>query len=295
MENASEVPYTGCLAQEPSLQGLTVGELIQDFLDRCEEKGLYVLFDRHTTNGKIQEYPWAEGWSLDRSIQAWVTFLNRFGTHPTLMGVDLLNEPHGSCELNNCAMYYYAEAMKQIEAETDFDGLYFLEGVQFSKKDGLYNGWGGSVSDLDTLSTIKKRGTNNLFDITHPNPVCLTGIDRNRFVLSVHQYGPDVRGVSEDDYYENWMFVWETPELDHWYDTPIVVGEWGGFMRTGSTDLAYWNDFVKAMHDKGFAPVGTFFWCLNPDSADTGGILSNDYETVNTVKLDVINRSYSFV
>ena len=30
------------------------------------------------------------------------------------------------------------------------------------------------------------------------------------------------------------------------------------------------------------------FWCLNPDSGDTGGILKDDWESVNTKKQDIL-------
>ena len=30
------------------------------------------------------------------------------------------------------------------------------------------------------------------------------------------------------------------------------------------------------------------FWCWNPDSGDTGGILQDDWMTVNQNKLDII-------
>jgi endoglucanase len=35
------------------------------------------------------------------------------------------------------------------------------------------------------------------------------------------------------------------------------------------------------------------YWCWNPNSGDTGGILKNDWKTVDQAKLDIL-RSYQW-
>ena len=33
-----------------------------------------------------------------------------------------------------------------------------------------------------------------------------------------------------------------------------------------------------------------FYWCLNPNSGDTGGLLNDDFKTVNNAKLTLLKR-----
>ena len=54
-------------------------------------------------------------------------------------------------------------------------------------------------------------------------------------------------------------------------DAAIVIGEWGGYM-TGS-DLEWMNRYSEYLVDKSIGD--NFFWCLNSDSGDTGGLLDN--------------------
>jgi endoglucanase len=65
---------------------------------------------------------------------------------------------------------------------------------------------------------------------------------------------------------------------------PVWVGEFG--TRDESASDKQWFTgmaaYLKA-HQLSFA-----FWCLNPDSGDTGGILADDWQTVNTDKQTVL-------
>ena len=45
----------------------------------------------------------------------------------------------------------------------------------------------------------------------------------------------------------------------------VVVGEWGGIYS--GKDRAWQEHFVKYLLSNG---LSSFFWCLNPNSADTG-------------------------
>eukprot|EP00326_Haptolina_ericina_P000906 CAMPEP_0181214776 /NCGR_PEP_ID=MMETSP1096-20121128/25646_1 /TAXON_ID=156174 ORGANISM="Chrysochromulina ericina, Strain CCMP281" /NCGR_SAMPLE_ID=MMETSP1096 /ASSEMBLY_ACC=CAM_ASM_000453 /LENGTH=132 /DNA_ID=CAMNT_0023306559 /DNA_START=554 /DNA_END=949 /DNA_ORIENTATION=- len=50
---------------------------------------------------------------------------------------------------------------------------------------------------------------------------------------------------------------------------PILIGEWGG-VNTGQ-DAVWQAEFARYLSHSRIA--GSFYWCLNPDSADTGGLL----------------------
>ena len=65
----------------------------------------------------------------------------------------------------------------------------------------------------------------------------------------------------------------------------VVVGEFGGFYTFHDKE---WNDaFVGYLIERGF---GAFFFCLNPDSDDTGGLLKPGWFDVNEGKLKLLSR-----
>jgi endoglucanase len=66
----------------------------------------------------------------------------------------------------------------------------------------------------------------------------------------------------------------------------MVIGEWGG--AVSGPNGVWMNAFVDYLLAKG--ATDTFFWCLNPDSGDTGGLLKDDWKTPDTAKLDLLKR-----
>jgi len=69
-------------------------------------------------------------------------------------------------------------------------------------------------------------------------------------------------------------------------NSAIVTGEWGGSMfgKNGIWLNAYVNYLLE--HDI----TDNFFWCVNPNSGDTGGLLKNDWITPETNKLELLKR-----
>eukprot|EP00965_Chrysotila_dentata_P008889 289565-Pleurochrysis_carterae.AAC.1 len=59
----------------------------------------------------------------------------------------------------------------------------------------------------------------------------------------------------------------------------VVVGEWGGVYE-GADEL--WQDRFKAflLEEK----LSSFYWALNPNSGDTGGLLLSDWRTAHKAK-----------
>lgn len=59
----------------------------------------------------------------------------------------------------------------------------------------------------------------------------------------------------------------------------VVVGEFGG--HNVGADKIWHSAFVDYIKLKGF---GSFYWCANPSSSDTGGLLLSDWKTVDEGK-----------
>ena len=68
------------------------------------------------------------------------------------------------------------------------------------------------------------------------------------------------------------------PEL---HGTPVVFGELGAWYDDPE-DVRWMDWALSHSASRGF---GVFFFCLNPNSADTGGLLGDDWTTPNTAKL----------
>jgi len=66
----------------------------------------------------------------------------------------------------------------------------------------------------------------------------------------------------------------------------VVLGEWGGQLQ--DPDETWLNAFVSYLLQRGL--TSQFFWCLNPDSGDTGGLLNNDWITPVTGKLTLLAK-----
>jgi len=110
-----------------------------------------------------------------------------------------------------------------------------------------------------------------------------------KLVYSPHVYGPNVYGqsyFSAGNFPSNMAAIWEA----HWGYIPastgqaVVIGEWGG---PYSGNDATWMDAL-ATYLKSKDMTDQFFWCLNPDSGDTGGLLADDWSTPVTAKLSLL-------
>jgi len=113
-------------------------------------------------------------------------------------------------------------------------------------------------------------------------------------VYSPHDYGPGVyqqpwftgdftqASLLADVWRPNWFYLLEEGSY------PLLVGEWGGYMDGGSNTkwLTLLRDFMKQYK------ISHTFWCLNPNSGDTGGILQNDWTTVTADgKYELVKQS----
>jgi endoglucanase len=230
----------------------SVGNMLECFFTKAIQRGMFVLLDFHTIQGKITEKPYGDLQEQD-FVYAWDQVLERVVDYPNLLGIDIKNEPHGSVTWPE-----WAEVIKNLmnhvkQRFPSFKGLFFIEGLEQNSC------WGGS---------FEKMNKNHL------------GKDHN-IVFSPHVYGISVTGdksrFGRFDQFESWFGF-----LKQEYDQAIVVGEAGGFYNTPE-DIewhARYAGFLKHIHQ-----TSNFYFCLNPDSKDTGGLLADDWSTPNQDKL----------
>jgi len=115
-------------------------------------------------------------------------------------------------------------------------------------------------------------------------------------VSSPHSYGPSVAAMdyfSASDFPDNMPVIWDG-FFGYLHDQgfSVVIGEFGGTYKTGSSKASndkLWQDsFVTYLINKGM--TSSFYWCVNPNSGDTGGVYENDWRTWVQPKLTLLQR-----
>ena len=86
------------------------------------------------------------------------------------------------------------------------------------------------------------------------------------------------------DFPHNMAAIWER-HFGYLQSTgaTVVVGEWGGFGR--GKDRIWQDAFAAFLLDKG---LSSFYWSLNPNSQDTGGLLTSSWSQPESAKLGVL-------
>lgn len=246
---------------------------LERLLEYTKSKDMYVLLDLHTCSARLShtDKPGPGiGSCATYTEDLWIkdlTFLAKLSTkYENVLGIDLFNEPYGFTwdEWRLLAEKAGTEILK-INPKI----LIFVEGVANNSPRGEhYTFWGENLTEA-----VAK-------------PVRLP---HSQLVLSPHVYGPS---VARQDYFESPKFPSNMPAIweEHFGyikdQYAIVIGEWGG--RYVDQDKVWGDAFTDYLRKKYL--THNFYWSLNPNSGDTGGLLEDDWKTVNTQKLKLIER-----
>jgi endoglucanase len=258
--------------QNPDLVGVSGLALMDKVVQAADARGLRVVLDRHRPDSGAQSTLWyTSAYSEQRWIDDWKMLASHYKHNPTVIGFDLHNEPHAEATWGdgNAATDWRAAAERCGNAVLDVnpDLLIIVEGVE---KYGSTGGWwGGNL-----------RGAKD-----HPVRLKVDG----RLVYSVHEYPASVFNqswFSDPSYPNNLPAVWH----DAWgylVDdglAPVWVGEFGTKDQTTS-DKQWLHAFATYIDQR---KLNFAYWCWNPNSGDTGGILQDDWITVNQDKQSVL-------
>ncbi|GAA0913205.1 cellulase family glycosylhydrolase [Virgisporangium aurantiacum] len=281
----------------PELAGKNNLQIFDYWLGLCERYGLKVMLDVHSADADNSGhvYPvWYKGTvTSEQFYQAWEWVTTRYRTNDTIVAMDIKNEPHGganesprakwdgSTDVDNFK-YACETAGKRILAINpnvlilcEGNAIYPRPGVSWASTTGTdyYNTWwGGNL-----------RGVRDF-------PVNL-GANQDQLVYSPHDYGPlvfeqpwfqgtfDKNSLTNDVWRPNWLYIHEGGTA------PLLIGEWGG--RLGQD--ARQDKWMTALRDlMAENHLHHTFWCLNPNSGDTGGLLLDDWTTWDTQKLTML-------
>ena len=246
--------------------------------------------------------------------QDWIDSLTwlakKYSNDDTILAYDLKNEPHGKRGTNgdtcpdSIARWddtekqnnwkYSAEQCANSILAVNKNALILIEGIEQSPitekgytfdtpdvwqpkagEERWYGAWwGGNLRGVKDYPVKPTSGTSQI-------------------VYSPHDYGPSV-------YAQSWFekdFTTQTLLDDYWYDTwayindqeiaPLLIGEWGGHMDGGKNQkwMELLRDYMIDHH------INHTFWCLNPNSGDTGGLLNATFSAWDDEKYALFEKS----
>jgi endoglucanase len=268
----------------PDLQGKTPLQAMDRIIAEFANNGFYILLDHHRPDcNAISQMPNIPGYSLDDWVRDLMFVTTRYKDVKNVIGIDLKNEPHsdwgtgafwGTGKVENDWKLAAERAGAAVHAANP-KVLVFVEGVSDNNgscqtPDGHW--WGGNIEPIECF------------------PIDENKIPRNKLVLSPHIYGPDVADqayfADSAGFPNNMPRIWEN-QMGRFMSTyPVVLGEFGGkFMGKDQVWQTHFVDWLKCKNTKNF-----FYWSWNPNSGDTGGILKDDWISVNTEKYQNLKR-----
>jgi aryl-phospho-beta-D-glucosidase BglC (GH1 family) len=284
----------------PELTGLNSLQIFDRTLELANQYGIKVLLDMHSAeaDNSGHVYPlWTHGKFTEADFYAaWEWIAARYKTNDTLVAFDLKNEPHGkafqetefaiwdnSSASNNWKRVAQEAATRILAINPNV--LILVEGIESYPKEGVpwtsrdvhqyYNTWWGG----------------NLRGVTE-FPVTVPG-HQSQIMYSPHDYGPSV--YDQPWFYEG--FNMDTLIKDVWFDNwlyihdkqiaPLLIGEWGGHMDAGRNQA--WMTYLRDLMIK--KKIHHTFWCLNPNSGDTGGLIGYDWATWDAAKYGLVKPS----
>jgi endoglucanase len=261
----------------PDLKGLQGLALMDRIIQGAGKLGLKVILDRHDPTADLRPQLWyTDHVSQARWIQDWVMLAQHYRGNTTIIGADLDNEPHSPATWGDgnpsTDWRLAAEQAGNAILSVNPDWLIIVEGIDTFQGDSYW--WGGNLEGAARF------------------PVRLSKPDK--LVYSAHDYGPGVynqqwfQAPNPADLAHTLPAVWEK----HWAylqkngTAPVFVGEFGGRSMGQDTEGVWQRTLVTFLKTN---DISYTYWSWNPNSGDTGGILNDDWTTINKSKLDVLS------
>jgi endoglucanase len=269
----------------PDLAGITTLGLMDKIVAYAGQLGIRIILDRHRPDSSQQSKLW---YTATVSEATWIanmkTLAARYRGNPTVVGFDLHNEPHadGTEPASTGACWGCGDVARdwRLAAErggnavlaSNPDLLIVVEGVSCPSggipnyydnlPDPTCGWWGGNLSQAGAY------------------PVRLT--NPAKLVYSAHDYGMSVSGQ------QPWFLDPTFPATL----APFWDSQWGYLVKQNIAPVLV-GEFGSTLvdpKDQGRQTNGMSwtYWCLNPNSGDTKGLLLDDWVTIDHVRYDVI-------
>jgi endoglucanase len=283
--NTIRVPYSNQLfdpaskpngidyQKNPDLKGLSGPQIMDKVVDGATARGLMVLLDQHRPDAYAQSNLWYTAKLSEATwIRDWVSLAKHYRDNPLVIGADLHNEPHGEATWGdgNKATDWRLAAQRAGNAvlAANPNWLIVVEGVESYHGNAYW--WGGNLQGAAA------------------HPVRLS--KQSQLVYSAHDYSPKVFGqpwFNDPAFPSNLPALWDKQwgYLAKQQRTPVLLGEFGGRSVGSDAEGVWQHTLVNYLRDHG---IGYTYWSWNPDSGDTGGLLRDDWTTIDQAKLAML-------
>ncbi|MER6953179.1 MULTISPECIES: cellulase family glycosylhydrolase [unclassified Streptomyces] len=256
------------------LQGLGSLGVLDKIVAYAGQDGLKVILDRHRPDAGGQSALW---YTAAVPESTWIANLKALATRyqgqDTVVGIDLHNEPHDpacwGCGDTATDWRLAAQRAGNAVLSVNPELLIFVEGVQTFN--GVSGWWGGNLMGV----------------AQYPVQLSVAG----RVVYSAHDYATS---VAQQSWFSDPTFPANMPGIwDKYWGyifkqniAPVWVGEFGTTLASTVDQkwLAALVSYLRPTSTYGADSFHWTFWSWNPNSGDTGGILKDDWATVDTVK-----------
>jgi endoglucanase len=210
-------------------------------------------------------------------IKSWTMLADRYKSQPNVIGADLKNEPHGKASWGTgdraTDWRLAAERAGNAIGAVNPNWLIVVAGVERNVPGQKLRHWMGG-----NLEGVRKF------------PVRLK--QRNKLIYSPHEYGAGVYAqpwFKDPTFPRNLTSRWETGfyYIARQGIAPILIGEFGGRQVDETSTEGRWQRKLVGFIDR--ERLSFAYWSLNPDSQDTGGILLDDWQTVDPNKQQLLS------
>lgn len=280
-------------SQNPDLQGLAGIEIMDRIVAQADEIGMRVILDHHRSEAGNSANE-SGLWYSDKYPESdWITNLTalarRYAGNPSVVGIDLHNEPHGSATWGDGSANDWrlaAERAGNAVLAANPDLLIIVEGVETASSGSYW--WGGNLSNAGE-APVRLNVPNRLVYSAHDYPA------------SVYQQpyfsDPSYPGNLTEVWNQNWGYLFRDGIA------PVLLGEFGSKLETESdqqwldTMVRYLQGDLDGDGDNDLATgqegISWTYWSWNPNSGDTGGILQDDWRTVHENKVEQLRSVQS--
>ncbi|MES2733690.1 MAG: cellulase family glycosylhydrolase [Bacteroidota bacterium] len=274
-------PYTGVTPMNGDIKNITKPiDLLDEVVKWCQANNMKVILDNHAriADGYLSESVWYSAEVSEATwIANWVMMANRYKIYDAVIGMDLDNEPHGNSPGSPSTATWgnsnpatdwnkAAERCGNAILQANPNVLILVEGIELYNNDPYW--WGGNLAGAAT------------YPVQLSNP--------SKLVYSPHEYGPTVYAqpwFTNPAFPSNMPAIWDKffGFLYNSNKAPLLVGEFG-IKSLGGKDEIWVKSFLQYMGTK----YSWTFWCFNPNSGDTGGIVGDDWVTPVAWKVNLL-------
>jgi len=257
--------------QNPDLTGLTGLQIMDQVIAGCQARGIKVILDRHRPDSGAQSALWyTPSYPESRWIADWQLLAKRYLGNDTVVACDLHNEPHFPASWGDGTTYDWVLAAQRCGNAILAVNPHLLIVVEGTDSYGGGNYWWGGNLAGAAAHPVKLAVANQLVYSTHDYPASVYA----QPWFSAANYPLNLPGVWD----QNWAYLVRTGVA------PVLLGEFGSKLAT-SSDQTWFRTLASTISSSGLSFT---FWCLNPDSGDTGGLLADDWSTVIAAKQQVL-------